>query len=158
MSSHNWHSVTAEARLEQKLWRLVAAINEEQWAQALTLAQEDIPLVLQKYVRPAVPKTHPALNRLWDDFEDCMKHICSTIRVAVDLITVANKLKKVAIQFVEEDDDKQSADLLLEEVHHLNSATLLELTRTTHRLLNQLCEKKSEIKEMSKQMPEQPQC
>jgi hypothetical protein len=156
MSSYNLHSVTAEARLGQKLSKLVVAINEDQWEQALILAKEDIPSILEKHIRAAVPKTNLALNHLWDDFGNCMKNICSTIQITVDLITVANKLKEVVIQCVKEG-DKQSADLLLEDVHHLNSATLLELKQTTHRLLNQLCEKKSEIKEMSKQMSEQSQ-
>jgi hypothetical protein len=156
MSSYNLHSITAEARLRQKLPKLVTAINEGQWAQALILAKEDIPSILEKYVRPAVPKTNLALNRLWDDFENCMKEICSTIQVAVDLITVADKFKKVAIQCVKEN-DKQNADLLLEDVHHLNSATLLELKQIAHTFYNQLCDKKSEIEEMSEQLSEQSQ-
>jgi hypothetical protein len=157
MTTYNWYPITADGKFEEKLKELVVAINEEEWEKALPCVQEM--LLLVRYIRPVVEETNPRVNRLWNDFENCMKHICSTIGRVLTLMKIAEKYKQVAIKLV--NDDPENAALLIEDVRNLNFQDLLGAKKTTRRLLTQLFEKKSEIKEMSKQMSkkmsEQPQ-
>jgi conjugal transfer/entry exclusion protein len=154
MSSYNLYPITAEERFEQQRGEFTAAFNKESLEEALSCVQEMCLLI--HYIRPVAEETDPGMNRLWNDFANYTENISSVTQIAVDLTQVANNLKKCTIELVKEN-DKQNCDLLQEEVQRVDSA-VIAARKSILKCLNQLSEKKSEIKEMSKKMSEQPQC
>jgi hypothetical protein len=151
--TYNDYPTTAEKRFEKKLGEFTAAFNGESLEEALPCVQEMCLLI--HYIRPVAEETNSKVNHLWNNFANYTENISSVTQIAVDLTQVANNLKKCTIELVKEN-DKQNCDLLQEEIQRVNSA-VIEARKSIRKLLNELFVKKSEIKEMSKQMSEQPQ-